>query len=1055
MNILAPAICTINLNFLFMKRILLLFSLLLITGSLVMAQTVMISGTVTGSEDGLPLPGVNITVKGTTVGAISGSDGKYSMSVPASAQTLVFSFIGFVTQEVPVSGRTTIDIVLRQDLYNVDEVVVVAYGTQQKRDIAGAVSTVGGDAIRSVPVQSFDQALQGKASGVSITMPNGVLNNPPVIRIRGFNSITSSSNPLIVVDGVPIFTGNIGGTAIQNSLADINPSDIESMEILKDASATALYGSRAANGVIIITTKRGAGARTKVTYDGYAGWTEPFRLFDMMNAAQYLEHKNLAYTNAGLGAPLHQVNDANGVPIETNWPDYIYQKGFQQNHAITVSGSSPSTSYFMSVGFTDQDGMIQNNFYQRKNARMNVDHKVNKYISLGANVAYTNGYTESPNTGSSFATSGAARLAFVLPPIIGPKLNDGSWNVSNGGIGGMGTGLAAGLGYHNPGQIFETNKHTTESDRIMATLSGSITPITGLVLKTVYGIDNLARETTTFWSPVGGDGFSYSGYAYNWSGKDNRWTWTNTINYNTTLVEKLNLGVLAGAEQQRTVTSSWNAAKTGVSDPFFTTYAGSWTTGYGVPGGGYGENFYASYFGRINANWERKYYIEGSYRRDGYSGLSKDNKFGNFGGVSLMWNLSNESFIAGSSLGEILSDVRLKASYGRVGNMFGIGNYSSLFLYTSSLYGAVPTLYFSQAGNADLQWETSDKYDAGLSFGILNDRLQADINYFYNDVNQLILNVPQSPSKGIPGNSIPANVGSMYNTGFEFSLTSFNITTPDFNWTTNFNITWLKNEVTELAPGVTEIRTATADLETTNITVVGKPVGNLLAVETRGVDPQTGRRIYVNAAGDEILYSHENASKWTYRSDGSVAPAINTAADGKAWASPLPKFYGGIDNNLTYKDFDFALNLTYAFGFYVYAGSKAGIRDQRWWNNSVEVYETAWKNPGDITNIPKPVINDNVSNGSSFPITENIEKGDYLKVRTISLGYSFNNIWPEGMNIEKIRLYAQVFNAFVLTKYSGSDPEVSTNTDSNLAPGVDRNTAPQARTYSFGVNVSF
>ncbi len=1038
-----------------MKKILLLFSLLLLTVSLVMAQTTPITGTVTSSDDGSELPGVFVTVKGTTLGTITGPDGKFSLQVPSNARTLVFSFVGYVTQEQAIEGRSRIDIVLQQDLFNVDEVVVVAYGTAQKRDIAGAVSTVKGGDIAKMNLQSFDQALAGKAAGVSITLPNGVLNNPPVIRIRGFNSITSSSNPLVVVDGVPVFTGNIGGTAIQNSLADINPSDIESMEILKDASATALYGSRAANGVILITTKRGAGARTKVTYDGFAGWTEPYRLFELMNAEQYLEHKNLAYANAGSSVVLHSINDADGNPIDTDWADYVYQKGFQQSHAITVSGSSASTAYFLSVGYTDQDGMVKQNFYNRRNARMNIDHKVNKYFSIGANIAYTNGYTESPNTGSNFSTAGAARLAFVLPAIIAPYNNDGSFNLYSAGIGGQGTGLPSGLGYYNPAQIFETNKHTTESDRILATISASLEPVKGLFLKTVYGMDNLNRQTTTFWSPVGGDGYSFGGYAYNWTGKDKRWTWTNTANYSLTLMEKLNIGLLAGLEQQRTVGQSWDATKTAVSDPFFETFAGSWATAYGIPGGGYGENFYSSYFGRVNTNWNKKYYVEASIRRDGYSGLSKDNKWGNFGGVSFMWNLSNEGFIANTGLNDIFSDMRLKLSYGRVGNMFGIGNYSSLFLYSSGLYAATPTLAFSQAGNADLKWETSDKYDVGLSFGLLNDRLQADLNYFYNDVNNLILNVPQSPSKGVPGNSIPANVGSMYNSGFEISLTSFNISKPNFSWTTNFNFTALKNEVTELAPGVEEIRSTTGGLETTNITMVGLPVGNLLAVETRGVDPATGQRIFVNAAGDEILYNHAATNRWTYRSDGSVAPAVNTANDGKAWASPLPKYYGGIDNNLTFRNFDFAINLTYAFGFYVYSGSKAGTRDQRWWNNSVEVYETAWKQPGDITNIPRPVMNDNVSNGSAFAISENIEKGDYLKIRNISAGYTFKNVWQSLLNIQSIRVYGQVFNAYVFTNYSGSDPEVSTNTDSNLAPGIDRNTAPQARTYTFGLNVSF
>ncbi len=1037
-----------------MKKVLVFISLLLITGSIVIAQTVQITGNVKGSEDGLAMPGVFVQVKGTTIGTITGLDGNYSLSVPASAQNLVFSFVGFVTHEEPIQGRTRIDVTLKQDLYNVDEVVVVAYGTQQRRDIAGAITTVKGDAIKSVPVQSFDQALAGRAAGVSIVMPNGVLNNPPVIRIRGFNSITSSSNPLIIVDGVPVFTGNVGGTAIQNSLADINPADIQSMEVLKDASATALYGSRAANGVIIITTRRGAGARTRVTYDGYAGWTEPYRMFDLMNPEQYFNHKNLALENAGSSARLVWPTDASGKPIETYWPDYVYQKGFQQSHAITASGSSPTTSYFLSVGYTDQDGMFKKNSYNRQNARMNLDHKLNRYVNIGASIAYTNGYTKSPDTGASFSTAGAARLAFVLPPIIGPYLNDGSYNISGSGIGGMGTGLGASLGYHNPVAIFDLNKHTTETERLLATLSATVEPLAGLVFKTVYGIDNLARETTTFWSPVTGNGYGYNGLADNVFYRNNRWTWTNTANYNKTFFERLTIGLLGGFEQQRTVNTSWEGWKTGVSDPFFTQYQGSWSTAQ-IGGGGYGENYYISYFGRVNTNWDRKYYLEGSIRRDGFSGLSKGNKFGTFGGASFMWNISREDFVANSSVNNIFSDIRLKLSYGRVGNMFGIGDFSSLFLYSSSLYATVPTLYFSQAGNADLQWETSDKYDVGLSFGILRDKIQADINWFYNDVGNLILNVPQSPSKGIPGNSIPANVGSMYNTGLELQATSYNIARPNFSWTTTFNITFIKNEVTELAPGVDELRATTGGLETTNITVVGKPVGNLLAVETRGVDPTTGRRIFVNSAGQEVLYSHEAAQRWTFRSDGSAAPAISIATDGVPWASPLPRIYGGLDNNITYKNFDFAINLTYAMGFYIYAGSKAGIRDQRWWNNSVEVAETAWKAAGDITNIPKPVWGDNVSNGSAMAISENIERGDYVKVRNISLGYAFKNVMPDVLNIERLRVYAQVFNAYLFTKYSGSDPEVSTNADSNLAPGVDRNTSPQARTYSFGVNISF
>jgi TonB-dependent starch-binding outer membrane protein SusC len=348
-----------------MKKILMLFSLFLIAGTLAIGQTVQISGTVTSSEDGLPVPGVSVVVKGTTIGTLTGIDGTYVLSVPQGSQSLMYSFVGFRTFEAPIQGQTKIDVKLEQDLFKVEEVVVVAYGTQQKRDITGSVASVRGEDIARVPVQSFDQALQGKAAGVSITMPNGALNNPPVIRIRGYNSITGSSSPLFVVDGVPVFSGDVSQTyAFANGLADINPADIESMEILKDASATALYGSRAANGVILITTKRGKGGKTSVTYDGYVGMTQPYRVFDVMNGSQYLDHKNLARTNANITTPLVRAMDANGNPIDTDWADFIYQNGLQQNHAITFSGSNATTSYFLSVGYSDQQGMIKKSSYR-------------------------------------------------------------------------------------------------------------------------------------------------------------------------------------------------------------------------------------------------------------------------------------------------------------------------------------------------------------------------------------------------------------------------------------------------------------------------------------------------------------------------------------------------------------------------------------------------------------------------------------------------------------------------------------------------------------------
>jgi TonB-linked SusC/RagA family outer membrane protein len=1045
-----------------MKKLTLFLICVLFVGmQIVNAQVKSISGTVTSKEDGTSIPGVSVQVKGTTLGTVTDMDGKFVLSAPSEAKTLVFSFIGMKNLEVEMENQTTFAVSMETDVFSVDEVVVVGYGVQQKREVAGAISTIKGEDIKLMPVQSFDQALQGKAAGVMITMPNGVLNNPPVIRVRGVNSITSSSFPLIVVDGVPVFTGDqSANSAASNALGDINPSDILSMEVLKDASATAIYGSRAANGVILISTKRGSGGKVKVNYDGFIGYTEPYNLFEMMNADQYVEHKNRALANnpSQLASNFFIPTDANGNPINTNWADEVYQTGFQHSHAFSVSGSTGNTSYYLSLGYLDQEGMIKKNTFERKSVRFNLDHKVTKYLKVSANMNYTNSLNSAPNTGSlvdqAFNTAGAGRLAFVLPPNLAPFKNDGTYNIAGSAIGNMGQPVAN-YGYYNPVAVMDLCTYTAENDRILANLSATLEPVKGLFLKTAYGIDNLSVESISFQTGLTGDGYSTNGSATNTFARPNRWTWTNTANYDFTVIEKLNIGLLAGVEEQMTKYNSWSGSKTNVADPFFTTYQGSWVTA-GMGGGTQYENYFISYFGRANINWDKKYFLEGSVRNDGFSGLAEGQKYGTFGGASAMWNISNENFVKDGQLGELFSDLRLKASFGKVGNMSGIGSYASMFLYGSGVYGAAPTWTFTQAGNPDLKWESSYKYDVGLSFGMLKDKIQIDLNYFYNDINDLILNVPQAPSKGIPNNTIPMNIGAMYNKGFEITVTSYNIAKGDFTWTTNFNLSTVKNEVTELAPGVTEIVGITAGLETTSRTLVGYPIGNIWGIETRGVDPTSGRRVFVLANEKEVTYSHENpaASRWQYLDGSGNAPAPVLNKDGKVLGSPLPTLYGGLDNTLTYKGFDFNLNLTYAAGFEIYNGSKAGLRDQRWWNNTVEVYETAWRNPGDITNIPKPVFNDNVSNGSSMVMSENVEKGDYLKVRNVSLGYTFKKL-PGVLEISSVRLYAAIFNAFVFTNYTGSDPEVSTNGNSNLTPGIDRNTVPQARTYTFGVNVSF
>jgi len=1059
-----------------MRRITLLLVILLLTAVQVLAQRT-ITGKVTSAEDGIGIPGVTVLVKGTSTGVLTDVDGKYNLTVSKTATTLQFTFVGMKKQDVEIANLTVIDVSLTSEAISLDEVVVVGYGVQTKREISGSVASVKGEALKAIPIQTFDMALQGKAAGVTVTVPNAVLGNPPVLRVRGFNSISASSSPLYIVDGVPVFSGDVGRNAAPvNPLGDINPADIESVEVLKDASATAIYGSRAASGVVIITTKKGKQGKVSVTYDANIGYSSPYRLYDLMNAEQFVSTKNKARQNmldaggtlTGPAIAYFLNKNADSTTIDTDWNKVVYRTGFQQSHALTISGATPATSYMFSVGLSYNQGIIKTNSLERKSFRFNIDHKLNNAITIGGNAAYTTVYTNAPQTGSlaggNFATAGAGRLAFSTAPIVPVYLPNGDYNIDipNNRMGLLNNTQA--VGFNNVQFLFDKNYNNAQSDRVIASFFGNVKIIEGLYFRTVYGIDYAQLESKTFWHPLHGDGRTNNGEAFNYFDRRSRWNWTNTLNYNKTFMEKLNLKALVGTEEQYSKFNGWSGRKSGLSDPFFTDYQGSFTTPQQPPTALLSENYFTSVFGRINLDFSKRYFVEVSARRDGFSGLAAGNKYGDFGGASLMWNVTNENFFKNSFLARYVSDLRLKTSTGRVGNISGVSDFASLFLYGSGTYNNGSTLFFNQAGNAGLQWEASTKLDFGLAWAMLRDRIQFELNYYTNTVDGLILNVPQSPSKGIPGNTLPMNVGSMNNTGVEFIVNSTNVRTDKFLWTTSFNFNYLKNEVTALADGVPFI-TGVTQLENTNRTLVGQPLGVIWGVQTDGVDPATGRRVFLrqdkNPTTGEITtarvffdFSKPASQRWQ-NVDGTFSRPIDPSLDGVNLGSAIPKYFGGLDNNFSYANFDFNIGLTYALDFYVYNGSKAGLRDQRNWNNSAEVAETYWKQPGDITDIPKPIWGDNVSNGSSMLGSQNVERGDFLKVRNIGLGYTLKNDLLKKASITSIRFYSQIYNAYVFTNYTGADPEISSNGDSNLTPGVDRNTVPQARTISFGLNLVF
>lgn len=1040
--------------------------------SLLYAQRA-ISGSIKDKDSGEALPGVSVLVKGTTIGSVSDLTGSFKINAPDGA-TLVFSFIGYSPIEKKIDNQSIYSIELISEAKLLSEVRVVGYGTQTKAEFTGSAARVGGDVIKEQPVQSFDQALQGRAAGINVAQPNGVLNNPPVIRIRGVNSISLSSYPLVVVDGIPINTGNIStSTAVPNNpLGDINPADIESVDVLKDAASTAIYGSRAAGGVILITTKRGKTGKPKITYEGWAGASNITRLPDLLNAEQFIAIKNEAVNNAKIlggnanndkvaSALFFPNTDANNNPVDTRWYDYIYRQGTSQNHNLSVSGGTATTNYYFSANISDQNGFIVGNKFKRKAIRFNIDQELNSWLKFRGGLSYNTSYNESPYAGSlpgsNFFLVGVARLAVALPPNVGPFNADGTYNVNPASPNTIGVGNNQFVSnWGNPVALLNENRYTSENDRVIGNFSFDAQLLKNLKFTTTYSVDRLKTENVSFDSAIQGNGFSSRGNAANTSGLRDNWNWTNTLAYNTQIGKKQNISALVGYDIQKFRTSSWGASRTQTSDPYFENYQGNWGA-ISATNNDLGERSFLSFFSRINYDFNKKYFVTINFRRDGNSALGSGKKFGNFGGVSGGWQLSDEQFYKNSSLARTINSLKLRGSWGRVGNG-NLGNdFSSLELYSGSLYGNAATWALSQAGNANLGWETSKQTNIGAELGFLNDRIQVEATYFYNDVDGLILSAPQAVSKGIPGNAILGNVGSMYNRGIELGINANVLRRGDFSWNTSFNITKIKNEVTALAEGNTDIvGTTHVSYETTNVTRVGHSVGSLYGAKTTGVNPANGQRIFINAKGEQVQYSQvvlPGQSQWTYL-DGTKAPAI-TGADYYLIGNALPTFYGGWSNNFRYKNFDLDLNFSYAGGNYIQNGTRATLLDQRAYNNSTEILNR-WQKPGDITDIPRLVYNDQTSSGSSFPVSANAEKADFIRLQNASLGYrlpTLKLLTKAGLN--SVRVYVQGSNLFLLTKYTGTDPESSVNGNSNTTPGVEKNSVGQARTFTFGINVGF
>ena len=1040
-----------------MKKFLLIISMICLGLSSVLAQTVQVSGTVTSADDGQPLPGVTVVVKGTTQGTVTNVNGYYSFSVPTSA-TLQFSFVGMATQEIAVAGRQVIDVEMTTSAREIDEVVVIGYGNQTQKSLASSVTVVKTESLKDVPSPSFDQMLQGRAAGVNITNPSAGVGQPPVVTIRGVSTINSGTQPLYVVDGMPMISGDLASLGNANALSDLNPADIESMTILKDAAATAIYGSRAANGVILITTKKGSQGTVKVNYDMSVGFSALTKIYKVMNAKEYVDFKTEAYQNAtgqNTATLFHLWNEQHkpwkeGEKwVDTDWSKLIYKNGNVQNHTLSISNASEKSDYYLSINRAQQGGIVIGDNYDRTGIRANGSIQPMKYLKLGMNANYSYGhtkYTDASRNNGTFSTAGFPRVATILPPNIPARNLDGTpYFEAGNGIGGGPNDFN--VTYFNPIANYELgNRYDTWVNRIIAGAFAEISPITGLKLKTQYGVDFAQSEDKLQWNPFHGDGYGWGGYGDAVLAKNSQWTWTNTIAYNTTIAGDHNIGVLVGIESSQRKYSWWELTGNSVSDSSFMGVETNFGTYEGA--GNIYEKTMLSYLANLNYHFRNKYIVSANLRRDGYSPLGVNSRWGNFWGAAVAWRISEEEFFKGISA---INDLKLKASYGKVGNT-DIGYYPSQSYYSSTYYGGAGSLWMTNIGDDNLRWESTATINAGFELELLN-RITILADWYQKRSIDLILDVAQAPSTGIYNSSLTTNAGRIENTGVELTVSADVVKGRDFTWNTSFNIALNKNKVLKLTENITHAAEATGGV--TNITVEGKSIGQLYLYPTGGVDPETGRRIFYGPQGEKVYYSHAPSPNWLLDDGTPFGSSIRQVICGNT----LPTYFGGWNNTFLYKGLDLNVFFQFTGGNHIFNGMKATSSDMRFWNNSKDVLKNHWTETHRNATYAKPVWGDNVSNGSANNMSDYVEKGDYLRLKNISLGYTFNTKnWfaNAGFSISALRIFVQAQNLFVITKYSGQDPETISNVYYPIVNGgIDKNTLPQARSYTFGLNVSF
>ncbi len=1047
-------------------------------------QARTVSGTVTASDDGSSLPGVTLIIKGSTKGTVTDIDGKYSIEVDSDDAILVASFVGYETMEQAVGSRSQLDFSLALDVETLEEVVVVGYGTQKKSDLTGAVSSVTGDALRGSVTASVDQALQGRVAGVQVTQNSGQPGGAVSIRIRGTTSLTGSSEPLYVIDGVQVsgeagdlagfdWAGGAGGQqeSASNPLAGINPDDIESMEVLKDASATAIYGSRAANGVIIITTKRGKQGEAKVTYSGYYGIQEVSKLYDMMDLPAFAEYSNeIAEEVSGIDSN-ERFADPSILGPGTNWQEAVFQVAPMQSHTLSMSGATESTNYYVSGGYFEQEGIVVGSDMSRFNVRANVDSKVKEGFHIGANVNFSR-REETIVMGDG--GDGVISQAQYVSPAVPVRNFDGTFAGPDTQFGGT-----------NPVALSEYRNNDVVGHQVLSNIFGEIEVIKGLKLRSEFSMNyntsvnkamQQSYELGQVVNPV-------SQFAQRQS-ESFGWQWRNYVTYDKTFGAH-NIKLMAGTEAQKNSWDGFVAYKANLPNDIPNLSQGEQSNI--VPDGWTGWSSLYSWYSRLNYNFDDRLLLTATIRRDGSSKFGANYRYGWFPSASAAWRISNEGFLKQS---DVISNLKLRVGWGQIGNQ-AIADYAFGASLTPGQTWAGAGVRPNRYSNPNVQWEATEMINVGVDMTLFDGRVDLTVEAYDKKTDNLLLEVNLPSIFGSIIEAPQANVGSMTNRGIEISLGATPVDVGKFQWSFDGNIAFNRNKVTKLAGNpLTEDLYWYSAFQDAVWTQEGYPVGQFYGYVSDGIfttadeirdthviqieDPNYTPDPDDPDAPERINYIEKTVGLWLgdIRWVDIDGDSVITPMDQRVIGDPNPDFTFGFNNTFSYGPFTLDVYLIGTVGGDILNYSRARVESMldNYSNQSVTVQDRARTelidpelgdpdNPDDLRlinpNGTMPRFDNGGENNNHVKSDRWIEDGTFVRIQNIKLSYRLPSKMTQKAKMSNVLVYANVQNPFVFTNYSGLDPQVGAFEQNPLFQNVDMGRYPTPTVYTMGVTIDF